>query len=342
MFVPTKAAALGLSIIAWLAAPVCAADQALIDAAKKDGSVSWYTVQTIPQIVLPLVAAFEKKYAIKVNYIRANSSEVVLRVMNEAKAGRIQADVVDGTSMLALHREKMLMRWIPDFTRKWAPEIADPELYWVATNYFVNTIAINTDLVSAAAEPKVWDDLLDPRWKGKMAWGSTTSASAGPGFVGLMIKEMGEAKARVFLEKLSRQNVIGLASAARQILDQVIAGEYALGIMMFNHHAVISAAKGAPVKWLPMSPSLVTTNVASVLAGAPRPDAGKLFLDFMQSDEGQKIFSDNEYLPANPDIPARTAELIPDGQRFRGRTLTGAEIENAMPSWAKIFAEIFR
>lgn len=324
------------------AAPARAADAALIEAAKKEREVNWYTVQTIPQIVLPLVAGFEKKYGMKVNYIRANSSEVVLRVLNEAKAGRVLADVVDGTSMLALHKDRMLMPWIPDFARKWRPEIADPQQFWVATNYFVNTIGINTDLVPPAIEPKVWEDLLDPRWKGKMAWGSTTSASAGPGFVGLMIKEMGIEKARPFLEKLAKQQVTALSSAARQILDQVIAGEYALGIMMFNHHTVISAAKGAPVKWLPMSPSMVTTNVASVLAGAPRPNAGKLFLDYMESDEGQKIFSDNDYLPTNPNIPARAADLIPDGKRFRGQVLTGDEIETAMPQWAKLFQEIFR
>ena len=319
-----------------------AADAALIEAAKKEKELTWYTVQTIPQLVLPLVAGFEKKYGIKVNYIRANSTEVVLRVMNEAKAGRIQADVVDGTSMLALHKDNMLLQWIPDFTKKWAPEIADPKGYWVATNYFVNTIGINTDLVPATAEPKTWDDLLDPKWRGKIAWGSTTSTSAGPGFIGLMIKDMGLEKARAFLEKLAKQQITAIPVAARQILDQVIAGEYAMGIMMFNHHAVISAAKGAPVKWLPMSPSAVTTNVASVLAAAPHPNAGKLFLDFMQSDEGQAIFRDNDYLPTNPNVQARVPELVPDGKRFTGLVFTGDEIELAMPGWAKMFNEIFR
>ena len=68
----------------------------------------------------------------------------------------------------------------------------------------------------------------------------------------------------------------------------------------------------------------------------------QLFLDYMESDEGQKIFSDNDYLPTNPNIPARAADLIPDGKRFRGQVLTGDEIETAMPQWAKLFQEIFR
>ena len=139
-----------------------------------------------------------------------------------------------------------------------------------------------------------------------MAWGSTTSTSAGPGFIGLMIKDRGLEKARAFLEKLAKQQITAIPVAARQILDQVIAGEYAMGIMMFNHHAVISAAKGAPVKWLPMSPSAVTTNVASVLAAAPHPNAGKLFLDFMQSDEGQAIFR-----PAGTVLRVDARRLLP-------------------------------
>ena len=330
------------SLLAIVSPYAYSADAGLIEGAKKDGQVTWYTVQTIPQIVQPLVAGFEKKYGIKVNYIRANSNEVALRVINEARAGRLQADVVDGTSMLQLQKENLLMSWKPDFSHGWSKDIADPRSYWVATNYYINNVAVNTDLVPSAMEPKTWEDLLDPKWKGKMAWGSFASPSSGPGFVGLMIKEHGVEKAKVLLQGLARQNITGVPAAARQILDQVIAGEYALGIMMFNHHSVISAAKGAPVKWLPMSPSVVTVNVAAVLKDAPRPNAGKLFLDYMVSDEGQAIFRDNDYLPTNPNVPARARELMPDGVRFRGIVLSGEDIETEMSNWAKLYQEIFR
>ncbi len=338
----TRVASLCAAFLPLLAGSARAADAALVEAARKEKEINWYTVQTIPQIVLPLVAGFEKKYAIKVNYIRATSSEVVLRVLNEAKAGRVLSDVVDGTSMITLQRDKMLMSWTPDYSKSWPRELVDPEGFWIATNYFVNTIGINTDLVPPAAEPRSLDDLLDPKWKGKMAWGSTTSSSAGPGFVGMMLRELGPEKAKVYLEKLAIQNIAALPVAARQILDQVISGEYALGLMMFNHHAVISAAKGAPVKWLPVSPAMVTLNVAAVVKDAPHPDAGKLFLDYMMSDEGQAIFRDNDYLPTNPAVKARVPELVPDGKAFRGLVFTGDEIDASMAGWAKMFGEIFR
>ena len=89
--------ALAALAVALAATPVAAADQALIDAAKKEGSVTWYTTQIVNQFVLPAAQAFQKKYGITVNYIRANASEVALRVSNEAKAGKVLADVVDGT-----------------------------------------------------------------------------------------------------------------------------------------------------------------------------------------------------------------------------------------------------
>ncbi len=320
-----------------------AATPELIAAAKKEGQVVWYTVQTIPQIVTPLVAAFEKTYAIKVVFVRANSSEVALRALNEAKAGKILSDVFDGTNTTpVLKRENLVEKWLPDFTAAWPKNLIDAQGYWAATNFFVNNIGVNTDLVPPTKEPKDWDALLDPQWKGRMAWGSTPSSSAGPGFVGLTLKDRGEAAGVSFLRKLAGQNIAATPVAARQVLDQVIAGEYAMGLMTFNHHAVISAAQGAPVKWLPVSPSMVTLNVASISRGAPHPNAGKLFLDFMISEAGQKIFAATDYLPANPNVPPKDASLIPDGVRFKGLTFSPEEVDQNISAWEAMFRDIFR
>jgi ABC-type Fe3+ transport system substrate-binding protein len=333
----------GVAALAGLTTAARAADEALIAAAKKEGVIVWYTVQTIPQIVTPLVAAFEKKYGVKVNYIRANSSEVALRVLNEAKAGRTLSDVFDGTGTTApLKRAGLVMKWLPDEAKSWPKELIDAEGYWVATNFFVNTVGINTNLVPPAQEPKTWDDVLDPKWKGRMAMGSSKSASAGPGMVGLMFKTRGEKDGREFLRKLAGQDVASAPVAARQILDRVIAGEYAIGLMMFNHHAVISAAQGAPVKWLPVGPAMVTLNVASLTKDAPHPNAGKLFLDYMISEPGQAIFRDTDYLPANPKVKAKDPSLIPDGKKFVGQFFTPEEVDTQMPRWNDIYHEIFR
>jgi ABC-type Fe3+ transport system substrate-binding protein len=334
--------AAGLSAPALLASRASAQDK-LIAAAKPEKEIVWYTVQTIPQLVRPIAAAFEKKYGIKVSYIRANASDITLRIMNEAKAGQVNCDVLDGTTTaVPLKRAGLLEKWLPDEASAFAPETIDSEGYWIANNFFVNTLAVNTDLVKQGDEPKSYEDLMHPKWKGKIAWGSTPSTSAGPGFVGLMIKHLGRDKALDYLKKLAAQDVAGMSVAARQVLDRIIAGEYAVGINMFNHHAVISASKGAPVKWLPVSPAMVTMNTSSVMKNAPHPNAAKLFMAYLVSEEGQRLFAAEDYLPVHPKVQAKEPSLVPDGKRFSGLFFTPEESESQMEEWQKIFRATFR
>ena len=332
------------AILAALAgAPARAADQAMIDAAKKEGQVVWYTTQIIDQFARPAAAAFEKRYGIKVSYVRANSNEVALRVLNEAKAGKMQADVFDGTGATAsLKKEGIVAKFIPENAKRFPKEYIDSEGYWVATNLYVLTPGYNTELIRKGTQPKTFQDLLDPKYKGKIAWNSTSSSSAGPGFVGIVLETMGEEKGIAYLRDLAKQQPTGLAVAARQVLDQVIAGEYAIALNIFNNHAVISAAKGAPVDWIPMDPALGVLSVISVTKDAPHPNAGRLFLEFLMSEDGQKIYRDAEYLPVDPNVPPKDLALRPDGVKFRAIYKTPEDIDREMPRWAEIFKSIFR
>src|SRR4051794_5596413 len=99
--IPGVAAA---TLASFLALNAHAADAALIEAAKREGGVTWYTAQIINEFAAPAAAAFEKKYGVKVNYVRAESNEIVLRITTEAKAGRVQADVFDGTNVSTMVR----------------------------------------------------------------------------------------------------------------------------------------------------------------------------------------------------------------------------------------------
>ena len=330
-----------LSVVLLSHAPLKAADQALIDAAKKEGAVTWYTVQIVDQIVRPIADAFERKYGIKVNYVRANSMEIGLRVSNEAKAGRVQASLIDGVqTTVMLKREGLVMKWVPDADLP--KKVFDPEGYWVACNYYINTPGFNTDLVPRGTEPKTVEDLLDPKWKGKLAWNVQPSVSAGQGFVGSVILAMGEPKAREYLAKLAKQNITPLKVSGRQVLDLVISGEYPIGLQIFNNHAFISANKGAPADWIKMQPPLVTYAVMSVLKDAPTPNAAKLLIDFIVSEEGQRVFADAGELPVHPGVKLKDPTMIPDGVNFKGTFLTPEELDAGLPGWTKIFEEYFR
>ena len=324
-----------------LAGGAQAADAALIEAAKKEGKVTWYTVQIVDQIVRPIITGFQRKYGIQVDYVRANSIELAIRIGNEAKAGRLQASVFDGTgATVTLKADNLVEKWTPD--AELPKHLFDPEGYWVATNYYVNTPGINTDLVPKGTEPKTFEDLLDPKWKGKMAWNVQPSISAGQGFVGSVLAAMGEEKARAYFARLAQQNIAHLRVSGRQVLDQVIAGEYAIGLQIFNNHAFISASKGAPVTWVKMQPPLVSYSVMSIPKGAPQPNAGKLLIDYMVSEEGQKIFAEAGELPVHPKVTLRDTTMIPDGVNFKGTFLTPEKLNAELVGWTKIFDEYFK
>jgi ABC-type Fe3+ transport system substrate-binding protein len=320
-----------------------AADPALIEAAKREGQVTWYTTQIMPQFGRPAIDAFQKRYGIKVNAIRGDSIELAVRMLNEARAGRVQADVFDGTgNVTAMKRTGAALQWQPDRTRLLALEFADSEGYWVASNIYVQTPAYNTDLVAKGTEPRSWQDLLDPQWKGKMAWVTHPTTSGAPGFVGLVLTELGEAKGRAYLRALARQDIIGVGGSARAIVDQAIAGEYPIVLQVFNHQPFISAERGAPIDWIAMNPSMAVLSVASVSKEAPHPNAGKLLVDFLVSDEGQELFREAGYIPVAPDVRPRNPALRPDGKSFRGIFFSPEAVDRSMPQWAEVYREIFR
>src|SRR5882762_5579741 len=226
-----------------------AADAALIAAAKKEGEVVWYSTQIISQLVRPVTAAFEKKYpGIKVRSTRANATETAIKILNESKAGRPQSDVFDGTTtVVPLKAAGYVLKWLPDAAKDYPAYLKDPEGYWIANNLFIITPGFNTRLVSRGTEPRTYQDLLNPKWRGKMAWNGFPTASGIGGFVGTVLTEMAEEKGRAYLRELAKQNIAPLPGSAREVLDHAIAGEYAIALQIFNHHAVISAKEGQQV-----------------------------------------------------------------------------------------------
>ncbi|MEA2993202.1 MAG: iron(III) transport system substrate-binding protein [Alphaproteobacteria bacterium] len=343
--VPRRSAAtVAIAFAFCLGAPAAfAADAALIEAAKKEQEVVWYTTQIINQLVRPAAAAFEKKYGIKVLYTRANTTDTALKIINESRAGRPQVDVFDGTTGVEpLKKEGYVLKWMPDTVKDYPAAYKDAEQYWVATNLYILTPGFNTSLVPKGTEPRTLQALLDPKWRGHMAWGATPSSSAAPGFIGTVLKEMGDEKGMAYLRELSKQKIAGIGSSAREILDQVIAGEYSIALQIFNHHAVISAKKGAPSAWIPMEPATGVLSVISVHKNAPHPNAAKLLVDFLTSREGQQIYQAAEYLPADPAVPALDPSLKPEDGKFRAVFFTPQETNDKMEQWKKIFDDVFR
>ena len=320
-----------------------AADQSLIDAAKKEGRVTWYTTEIVDQLVRPVAVAFERKYGIHVDYVRADSSELVLRVFKEDQAKNPQADVFDGsTTVVGLRKADLVLKWRPSDAAKLPKQYLDAEGYWVATNLYVLTPVFNTNLVAKGSEPHTYEDLLDPKWKNKMVWAFSLSPSGAPGFIGLILAHMGREKGLAYLTRLAQQNITSVSASARQVLNQVVSGEYAIGLQLFNDQASVSASQGAPVVWIPISPAMTQLSVAGLNKAAPHPNAGKLLIDFLISDEGQKLFRNAKYLTVNPDVPPLDPSQRPDERTFQDIPFTPEQIQAAMPDWVAIYDRLFR
>jgi len=318
-------------------------DPALVAAAKKEGQVLIYTTLIVDQIVRPMIRAFQAQVpGIDVKFVRADSVALVVRLTNEAKANRTQADIwqlVDGVGPLV---QAGIAAQVDLPSAEGLPATyVDPNRRWVTTNLAVRSLAYNTSLVPPKEAPRGYADLIEPRFKGKFAW-SPHSVSGAYGFIGTVLRHMGEAKGLTYLRALAKQDITPVPMAIRAVLDRVIAGEYAIGLEMNGTHAHISAALGAPVAWVPLDPVTMTLQAAGVTAKAPHPNAARLFLDFMISRAGQKVFHDRDYIPMHPEVPAKNPELKPETGGYKAVVYSPEEVDANHGRWAKIFQEIFR
>lgn len=321
-----------------VASSASAADQALIDAAKKEGKVVWYTSLVQDQAVRPLAAAFEAKYpGVKVEAVTGKVADLLMRINDEIKVNKLQADVHHGGGTVGvLSSAGQVADYVPDSAANYPAELKDPNGKWVAhvVNFLVP--AYNTELIDEADAPKTYEDLLKPEFTGKIAWATSMTQGGPPGFIGTVLGVMGEEKGMEYLRALSKQKIVNVPANQRVVLDQVIVGEYPLALATFSHHSDISAEQGAPVKWVALKPMVTgTSDPIFLMKQAPHPNAGKLFIDYVLSDEGQEVLLKAGYIPANPAI--RNKDSNPDSY-----ALTPEAVAQHLKEWIKVYDELFK
>jgi ABC-type Fe3+ transport system substrate-binding protein len=215
---------------------------------------------------------------------------------------------------------------------------------WTPTRLSYYSIAYSTRLVPPNKVPKSYDDLLDPQWKGKMAW-RIGSASGTPLFITNLRLAWGEEKAKGYFEKLKEQKIVNFgAGSARTLVDRVIAGEYAIALNIFAHHPLISKAKGAPVNSQLLDPTASTAATMGVVKGAKHPYAAMLLIDFILSKEGQEILSSAEYFPADPAVPplAPLTGVVPKTAGVPENFVGPDKLVKYTDSSEEIFRQLFR
>ena len=281
--------------------------------ARKEGELMFYTSLLVDDGVRPLQEAFTKKYPfIKFSYIRNSTAPLVQRLLAEDRAGKPMADIVIASSGAALREAGFLQSYDTPELAAYPKNYIGPDNLWSTLRLSYNGLAYNTKLVSKADAPKKWEDLLDPKWKGKMIWNNAVE-SGGPLLIHHLNKIWGEKKSGEFFDKFATQNVAGSGASGRAVLDLVIAGEHAIQVSAALHQVIRSQTEKAPVDFVMVDPVIARPDHIQFLKSAPHPYTAMMFIDYVLSLEGQNTLVQYEYLPAHPQAQPlpQTAKIVP-------------------------------
>ncbi len=268
--------------------------QMLVEAAKKEGSLTFYT--SIAEKDGPVLAAdFEKRYGIKVNIWRASSTKVLQRAVVESQANRWDFDAVDisAPEMEALYREKTLQEVNSKFHADLFPETMPKHRGWAPQFLSVFVQAYNTNLVKKADLPKSYEDLLDPKWKGKLA----VEAKDNEWYCGLM-KHLGDEKGSKLFKEIVAKNGWSVRSGHSLLNNMVVSGEVPLALTVYSYMTEQAKQKGAPVDWFTIDPVIGRSNGIGVSRKPPHPNAALLFYEYMLSDAQPLIVKMNYLSPS--------------------------------------------
>jgi iron(III) transport system substrate-binding protein len=301
----------------------------LAEGAKKEGVVSIYTSMPLDDMAA-LTSAFEAKYGVKAKVWRSGSEKILQRGLLEAKANRFEVDVFETNSpeTEVLSREKVLIAGNSPYLNELIPQAIPSHKEWIATRLNIFTCAYNTKLVKKEELPKTYQDLLDPKWKGKLSVEADDSD-----WLAETVMKMGEEKGLALFREIARKNAVSVRKGHTLLSNLVASGEVPLALTVYNYKIEQMKNSGAPIDWFALDPTIARPNANGVARNAPHPHAALLFQDF-ELTEGQVILGKRDFIPTSTKVPSNLNKMplifanpkttLDDGQK-----------------WNKIYDDIF-
>jgi iron(III) transport system substrate-binding protein len=276
-------------------ASVSAQDAALVQAARKEGTVLWYTSLALPSSTA-IANAFKTKYtAIDVEVHRTGSQRVLQRVMQEAASGIKNADVIhtsDAGHFELLKDKGMLLKFTPTGVEVFPAGFKDKDGFYYGMRATLSVIAYNPKIVAEKDAPKTWKDLLNSKWSGK-------EVSAHPGYSGIIMTHV-LALVNVYGWDYFRdlaKNKLHLVQSANDPAGVVASGERPVGVNGAEYNYYKTQKQGNPIKIVyPKEGVPLVVSPVAIAKDAPHPNAAKLFTEFIFSRETQQLLADKEGL----------------------------------------------
>jgi iron(III) transport system substrate-binding protein len=292
------------------APPASAVTPQLIEAAKKEGKVVWYTSVDLP-LAEKVAKAFEATYpGIAVRVERTGAERVFQRIGQEYASNIHAVDVVnssDAAHFIVWKRDGLLEPYVPEDVAKFYPaEHKDPDGTFASFRVWVCIIAYNTSLVKPADAPKSFADLLDPKWKGKIV-------KAHPSYSGTIMTatyQMQRDLGWSYYEKLAQQSVMQVQSSADPP-KRLALGERSVMADGNEYNIFQLKESGSPVEPVYATEgSPLIVGPTGMFKAAPSPNAARLFCNFSFSPEAQQLIIDVGGLrsmhPQTKEKPGRT------------------------------------
>lgn len=272
-----------------------------LEGAKKEGKLV-ASVPPSPQVRKGMEEGFAKKYGISVEFVTGRGATVIRRIADEAKAGVRYFDLhVGGTKSIV---EGLLPERILDPVEPWMvlPEVKDPSQWWgghiwvdnakryiyAFSAYQTTNAYYNSDLMNPE-EFKSFDDLLNPKWKGKIGFSDPRVPGSGDSMWSYLVQVKGEE----FVKKLVDQEMF-ITRDLRLLAENLAKGRIAIAIGIGYSELLPFIKAGLPVKPLPtpVEGFYATSGYGAlaVLKEPPHPNATKLFVNWLLGKEGQDIF----------------------------------------------------
>jgi iron(III) transport system substrate-binding protein len=303
--------------------------QRLTADAKKEGALNLYTSR-VAEDTTPVTDAFTKKYGIAVQVWRSSNQNIIQRAVAESRAGRCPADVISsGTPALEpLYREQLLQPVKSPATAELMPQALRPHGAWVGISVNIISAAYNTDLIKPQDVPQSYDDLKDPKWKGRLA----IEAEDVDWFAALLGR-LGEQKGAALFRDIVRTNGVSTRTGHTLIANMVAAGEVPLAMTVYSYKPEQLARAGAPVRALYLAPVIALATGVSVTRCATHPNAAVLFYEFMLR-EGQEVLARRDIVPTNLKI-----RPLPAGQEIN--FMDPVQMLDDGPKWTQLWNDIF-
>lgn len=295
-----RTAAIVLALLL-LAGPAWAADTVDMAAAKREGSVRWYTSTPIAA-AQSIANSFEKATGIKVELFRSGGSAVLSRFMQELNAGAREADVIttsDPAAAATLTKRGIFVAFKPANFDKIPAEVKDPDGYWIAQRLNLLAIAVKGDAVKPADRPKTWSDLTEAKYKGLEVMPDPSFTSLQLVAVGTLSKSLGWG----FYEKLKRNDIM-IVQGHQQVEDMVKRGERPIAAEELDSYAADDRKKGQDIVTIyPTEGVFAIASPTAIVKGGPHPNAAKALAEYMIGDAVQDTFPQQGIYAARIDAP---------------------------------------